>query len=99
MKAQTILSIDEIKKIVLPVLRRHDVRHAAIFGSVARGDASPSSDLDLLVDLPTGKTLLDLVGLQLDLQDLLGYDIDVVTYPELHPRMQERVFREQVPIL
>jgi uncharacterized protein len=99
MRVETSPSLDEIKKIILPIPRRHDVRRAAIFGSVARGDARPSSDLDLLLDLPPGKTLLDLIGVQLELRDLLGREVDVVTYPEPHPRTEERVVREAVRFL
>lgn len=54
----------------LPILRRHDVRRAGVFGSYARGEAGPESDLDLLVELPSGSSLLDLVGLEQALSDL-----------------------------
>ena len=69
-----------------------------IFGSVARGDAGPDSDLDLLVDMQPGKGLLDMGGLLMDLQDLLGCRVDVVTKKGLRDRIRERVLREAVPL-
>ena len=89
----------KVEQRVLPVLRRHDVIHAAIFGSFARGGAEADSDLDILVELPSTKSLLDLVALKLDLEEVLGREVDVLTYRALHPRIRERVFQEQVVIL
>ena len=80
----------------LPILKRHDVPQAAVFGSIARGEATEESDLDLLVTLPDAKSLLDLVRLELDLQDALGRKVDVLTYPALHRRIREQILKEQV---
>jgi len=90
---------EKVEQRLLPVLRRHDVIHAAIFGSFARGEAEADSDLDILVELPSTKSLLDLVALKLDLEEVLGREVDVLTYRALHPRIRERVFQEQVVIL
>ena len=98
-KAKTISRIDEIKEKALPVLRRHDVLQAAVFGSVARGEATDKSDIDLLVTLPDDKSLLDLVRLELDLHEALGRKVDVLTYPSLHRRIREQIIKEQVTIL
>ena len=67
-----------------------------VFGSVARGGVDEQSDIDFLVDLEPGRTLLDLGGLQYDLEQLLGYRVDVVTERGLKPRIRERVLREAV---
>ena len=75
--------------------RAHDVR---IFGSVARGDARPDSDVDLLVEFHPGATLLDRVALIQDLEDLLGTHVDVVTERALHPLIRERVLSEAVAL-
>lgn len=90
---------EEVKQQVLPILKRHDVVRAAIFGSFARGESEQDSDLDILVELPSTKSLLDLVALKLDLQEALGREVDVLTYRALHPRIRERVLQEQVEIL
>jgi len=75
--------------------RAHNVR---VFGSVARGEDLGSSDVDLLVDLEEGVGLLDLIGLQRELAELLGVDVDVVPADSLKPRIRERVEREAVPL-
>ncbi|HZQ09654.1 MAG TPA: nucleotidyltransferase family protein [Anaerolineae bacterium] len=83
---------------ILRVAARHGARNIRIFGSVARGDTRPESDLDLLVDLEPGRNLLDLGGLLMDLQELLGCRVDVVTEKGLRERIRERVLREAVPL-
>ena len=90
---------EDLKERIREVLRRHEVIRASVFGSVARGDASPASDIDLLVEFPAGKSPWDLVDIQDDLSDTLQTRVDVLTFNELHPRMRQRVFAEQVPIL
>lgn len=69
-----------------------------IFGSAARGDAGPESDVDVLVDLEPGRSLLDLGGLLMDLQDLLGARVDVVTEKGLRTRIRDEVLREAIPV-
>ena len=69
-----------------------------IFGSVARGDADEQSDLDLLVDMKAGRSLFDLGGLLVDLEELLGCSVDVVTEKGLRDRIRGRVLREAVPL-
>ncbi len=73
----------------------YDVR---VFGSVARGEADTASDIDLLVKLEPGRSLMDLGGLLYDLQNLLGTEVDVVTEKGLRPRIREQVIREAVPL-
>ncbi len=90
---------EDLRKKITPVLRQHDVVHAAIFGSFAQGTAQEDSDLDLLVEFQGEKSLLNLAALQLALEDLLGRDVDVLTYRALHPRIREKVLSEQVLIL
>ena len=90
---------EEVKQRLLPILKRHDVAHAALFGSFARGEAKADSDLDILVELPSTKSLLDLVALKLDMEEVLGIKTDVFTYRALHPRIRDKVLQEQVVIL
>lgn len=77
---------------------RYGARNLRIFGSVARGEAGPGSDLDLLIDLETGRSLLDHVALAQDLEDLLGRRVDIVTEKALHWYIRDRVLSEAVPI-
>ena len=69
-----------------------------IFGSVARGDAGPESDVDILVELEPGRGLLDHAALMLDLSDLLGCKVDVVSDRALHWYIRDRVLAEAVPL-
>jgi predicted nucleotidyltransferase len=69
-----------------------------VFGSVARGMDRDGSDLDLLIDLPAGTSLLRIVGLQLDLEDVLGVKVDVCTRRELHPALKDRILAEARPL-
>jgi len=91
--------IEELKTRITHALKRHDVARAAIFGSFARGDAEESSDLDILVEFRGDKSLLDLVGLKLELEDSLGRSVDVLTYNALHPAIRDRILNEQVRVL
>ncbi len=98
-KAERPPSVAEIPSKVAEVMRRRGVVRASMFGSVARGEASPVSDVDFLVEFEQGRTLLDLAGLGLDLKEVLGCDVDVATPNSLHPALEEEIMRDLVPIL
>ena len=91
--------IEELKNTLVDVLRKHDVKKAALFGSIVRGEATDESDIDLLVEFEGRKSLLDLAGLKLDLQEIVRRRVDVLTYKSLHPLLKERILREQEVIL
>ena len=84
---------NEINDLVL----RHHGRTVALFGSVARGDDTPESDIDFLVDFAPGSSLFDLMDLQEALEQLLGVSVDVVSIGGLKDR-DEHIRREAVPI-
>lgn len=83
---------------ILRVAALHGARHVRVFGSVARGEADERSDVDFLVDMERGRSLLDLGGLLMELQNLLGRPVDVVTEKGLRERIRSRVLREAVPL-
>jgi uncharacterized protein len=83
---------------ILAIAAHYGATNVRVFGSVARGDAHPGSDVDLLVDMEPGRSLFDLGGLLIDLQRLLGLDVDVVTEKGLRPRIRAEVLREAVPL-
>ena len=83
---------------ILALAARHGAANVRVFGSAARGDFDSQSDIDVLVDLEAGRSLLDLGGLLMDLQALLNRRVDIVTERGLRARIRERVFREAVPL-
>jgi|SRR3989344_4727126 len=93
------LTVKQIAKKAVPILKKNDVVRAGIFGSVARGEAKKRSDIDFLVKIKGKKSLLDIVGIQLDLQKVLRKKIDLLEYEEVHPRLKKQIFEEEVRIL
>ena len=83
---------------ILRVCAKYGAHNVRVFGSVARSEADEQSDIDFLVELEPGRTLFDLGGLQYDLEQLLGFRVDVVTERGLKPRIRERVLREALPL-
>ena len=93
------MTLDEIRDILQrnrPELERRGVESVAVFGSTARGDAGPTSDVDLLVRLAFLPTLFQLGGLQVFFQDLLGRTVDLAVEEMLRPEVREQVLREAV---
>ena len=83
---------------MIPILRKFDVVKASLFGSFARNEETEISDIDLLIEFPKGKSLLDLVGLKLELQEILHKSVDIVTYKSVHPRLRGLILGDQVKI-
>jgi len=92
-------NIESIKKILIKVLMEHEVKKAALFGSIVRGETTEDSDIDLLIEFKGRKSLFDLAGLKLELQEILRRKVDVVTYKSLHPLLKERILSEEEVIL
>ncbi len=94
--------IDEVKKIVAKekdeIRKQFKTEIIGIFGSYARGDNNPDSDLDLLIDLDASATLFDLVGVQLFFEDKLGCKVDVVTRGGLRDEIQENVYIDLISL-
>jgi len=96
------MDIDELLKAkreeMLRIAAEHGARNVRIFGSLARGEADTQSDVDILVDMELGRSILDHAALLLDLQQLLGCEVDVVTVRGLRERIRDQVLREAVPL-
>jgi hypothetical protein len=93
-----IQSLRERREEILQIAAKHGARKVRIFGSVARGEADAASDLDLLVEMEPGRSLLDLGGLLMELQDRLDARVDVVTEKGLRERIRDRVQKEAVAL-
>jgi hypothetical protein len=83
---------------ILDLAEKHGARNVRVFGSFARGEAGPESDLDLLVDMEPGRSLFDMGELMLDLRDLLGRKVDIVTEASLYWLLRRRILREARPL-
>lgn len=83
---------------VLQIARDHGAISVRVFGSRARGEATSSSDLDLLVTLEPGRDLLDLIGLKQALEDRLGVNVDIVTETGLSPYMRDHILADVRPL-
>ena len=81
------------------ILLTNGIKRAAFFGSIVRGEMTDESDIDILVEFEGRKSLLDLAGLKLDLEDALERRVDLLTYRSLHPMLKDRILAEQVQIL
>ena len=92
-------SLSEIKEKATPILKSAGATRAAIFGSYARGEETPESDIDILVDLPRGLSLLDVVGLKFELEDILGKKVDLVEYDAIKPIIRNSILASQLQIL
>ncbi len=84
---------------IFSVTKTFGVTRVRVFGSWARGEAGDDSDLDLIVDAPGGTTLWDLVGIQQELEKLLGIKVEVFTEGDLHPRLKEQILTEARPLV
>ena len=78
--------------------RTYGVRSVKLFGSVARGQERPDSDVDFLVEMDSGRSLFDLGGFQMELEELLGCKVDVVTVKGIRKRIRARAMEEAVPL-
>ena len=92
------MKIEEIKNKITPVLIRHHIKRAGIFGSVAKGEATSKSDIDILVELGDKISLLEFVVIKYELEDLLGKKVDLVEYQALKERLKQKVMAEEIRI-
>ncbi|GAB3195270.1 hypothetical protein GCM10027062_01880 [Nocardioides hungaricus] len=83
---------------LLEVLRRHGVTRPEVFGSAARGDDHEGSDVDILVDFPPGTSIIDIIGIQHELEDLLGVPVDLVPRSGLKERVRSRAAKDLLPL-
>jgi len=91
--------IDEIKRKILSILKRYNVKKAGIFGSIVRGEENKESDIDILVEIVGRMSLLDFAGLKLELEEALGQRVDLGEYSTIKPIIKEQILSEEVSIL
>ena len=94
----SVVRLQDMRERIRDIAAQHGVSHVRVFGSVCRGEDQPTSDIDLLVKLDSGRTLLDLIALKQELEDTLGVPVDVVTEAALSPYIREAVIKEALPL-
>ena len=98
-KSENRLNIEQLTSKLLPILKRHQVGRAGVFGSIAEGTAKETSDIDLIIEFTDEKGLLDLTALKLDLEAKINRKVDVTTYKALNQLIRNSVLENEVKVL
>ena len=101
MKNKKTQEIEKMKPKIIEVLKKNGVKKAGIFGSYARGEQKKDSDIDILIEVKRGVkfSLLDLIGLELELKKRLRKKVDLLTYNGIRPYLKDRILSEEVRII
>lgn len=92
------MDLDDKRQEILRIAAMHGARNIRMFGSAARGEDRPNSDLDLLVEMEAGRSLLDLIALGQDLEELLHRKVDVLTDSSVHPAIRPHILADARPL-
>ena len=92
-------STTKIIKSIKPLLKRHQVKRASLFGSFARGEENAKSDVDVLVEFTKNIGLFEFINLEQLLEEALGRKVDLVTFQSLHPKLKKYIEKDQIHIL
>ena len=90
--------LKEKRQAIMALADKHGAHSVRVFGSVARGDSGPESDVDLLVKMEEGRSLLDLSAMVLDLKELLGVNVDVISEDSLYWLLRRKILKEARPL-
>ena len=93
------MDIQTVTQNSLPILKKYGVKRAALFGSLVRGTATSTSDIDFLIEPPEHFSLMDLAGLKVDLEDANNRSVDVVEYDRIKPLLKDAILRYEHPII
>ena len=93
------LELEEIKRKLIPILRKNKVTKAGIFGSYARGEQSRKSDVDILIEINDSVGLIEFIKLKMTIQELLRKKVDLVEYDTIRPEIRENIIKDEVSIL
>ncbi len=88
------MSHSRLRTSIKNTARKYGAKKIRLFGSYARNEQTASSDIDLLVEMPKGSSILDLAGLKQDLEQKLGNKVDIVTYTSIKPSLRKRILQE-----
>lgn len=91
-------TLDQIKERIIPVLRKHNINRAGLFGSYVTNQHTEESDIDILIQLGEKISLLEFVRIKLELEDKLNRKVDIVEYQAIKPRLKDSILSEEVRI-
>lgn len=97
MPQKTNKKLNQLKRKIIPILKKNNISRAGIFGSYARGDIKKKSDVDILIEF--NDSLLTLVGIEMELEKALRKKVDLITYGGIHPLLKKRILDEEVRII
>ena len=92
------MTIETIKKMVIPILKKYNIVQAGFFGSFTKGENTSSSDIDILVELGNAISLFEFVRIKFELEDKLNLKVDLVEYKAIKPRLRDRILSEEMRI-
>ena len=99
MEKMSKVEFNEIKEKIRPIMKRYGVKKVALFGSLVRGEMREDSDIDILVEIERDISLLDFIGLKIEIEEALGRKVDLVEYCTIKPLLKDKILEEQVVIL
>ncbi|MBI5750885.1 MAG: nucleotidyltransferase family protein [Hydrogenophilales bacterium] len=94
----TLIALRNIRQEILAIAARHGAHNVRLFGSVARGDDTTDSDVDILVSMESGRSLYDLIGFQQEIENLLGRHTDVLTENGINRHLKNKILGEATPL-
>lgn len=92
------MTVERIIQAITPILKKHGIRRAGLFGSYAKNSTTQNSDVDILVELGSDFSLLDFIRVKLDLEDILKTKVDLVEYQAIKPRLKNKILSEEMRI-
>lgn len=92
-------NIEKIKSKIKEILKKYKIKKAGLFGSYVRGEQKKSSDIDILIEPTKDMSLLDISGLKIELEEVLGKKVDIVSYKYIHPYLKDKILKSEVKII
>ena len=91
--------VKEISLKIINILKKYKIRRAGIFGSYVRGEEKKSSDIDILIEPTKNMSLFDISGLKIELENVLGRKVDIISYKYIHPYLKDRILKSEMKII
>ena len=92
------MDIQKAKEQIVPIIKKHNISKAALFGSIVRGEMHKNSDIDLLVEVPNSMSLFDFIGVKIELEEKLNNKVDLIEYKGIKPALRNSILAGQLLI-